>query len=93
MKDTRQQYNFGLFGRMMGGCLPFNRLKQPSSQKEALDKIVSVSRIDQEKYLKASLEDGCVQTTYDKEKCKFEFKHISKMEIIKPSNALESDTK
>jgi hypothetical protein len=91
MKDIQQQYNFGLFCRMMGGCLPFNRLKEPSSQKEVLDKMVSISRFDQERYLKVSLEGGCVQTAYDKEKCKSEFKHISKMEMIKPSNALEND--
>jgi hypothetical protein len=93
MKDTRNQCNYGLLGKMTGGCLPYNRLKEPSSQKELLDKITATFQVDQEKFLKATLEGGCVKTTFDEEKCKFEFKYISKMEMIKPSNALESDTK
>lgn len=69
----------------MGGIInPSNLLDRPKSQREVLDRITSISRVDQENYIKATLQGGCVQTTFDQNKCQYVFKYISKLEMIKP---------
>jgi hypothetical protein len=58
--------------------------KATDKQRDLISKMTSISQLDQEKYLKATLEGGCVQTSFDEDKCTFEFKYISRIEIIKP---------